>query len=139
MTAASPRVGAARLSVCDVSLRAAGIEAGNVGGLSDKDFVTQWRNAERVERCDRYLVFSEEIDMGKRVAVITKDKDRQFEALRTGLGLLLEQHNVICSSSITRLNVTSATSTTSDSSTRWAATVTATSPGHFEQHGFRPV
>ena len=32
--------------------------------------------------------------MGKRVAVITKDKNRQFEALRTGLGLLLEQHNV---------------------------------------------
>jgi len=32
--------------------------------------------------------------MGKRVAVVTKDKDRQFEALRTGLGLLLEQHSV---------------------------------------------
>lgn len=32
--------------------------------------------------------------MGKRVAVITKDKGRQFEALRTGLGLLLEQHSV---------------------------------------------
>lgn len=32
--------------------------------------------------------------MGKRVAVMTKDKGRQFEALRTGLGLLLEQHSV---------------------------------------------
>jgi len=32
--------------------------------------------------------------MGRRVAVITRDKDRQFEALRTGLGLLLEQHSV---------------------------------------------
>jgi len=32
--------------------------------------------------------------MGKRVAVITKDRGRQFEALRTGLGLLLEQHSV---------------------------------------------
>ena len=32
--------------------------------------------------------------MGKRVAVITKDKGRQFEALRTGLGLLLEHHSV---------------------------------------------
>jgi hypothetical protein len=32
--------------------------------------------------------------MGKRVAVITKDRDRQFEALRTGLGLLLESHDV---------------------------------------------
>jgi hypothetical protein len=32
--------------------------------------------------------------MGRRVAVITKDKDRQYEALRTGLGLLLESHTV---------------------------------------------
>jgi len=32
--------------------------------------------------------------MGKRVALITNDKDRQFEALRTGLGLLLEHHSV---------------------------------------------
>jgi len=32
--------------------------------------------------------------MAKRVAVITRDRDRQFEALRTGLGLLLESHNV---------------------------------------------
>ncbi|MCP4900444.1 MAG: hypothetical protein GY906_26060 [bacterium] len=32
--------------------------------------------------------------MGKRVAVITREKQRQFEALRTGLGLLLEHHNV---------------------------------------------
>jgi len=32
--------------------------------------------------------------MGKRVAVITKDRNRQYEALRSGLGLLLERHNV---------------------------------------------
>lgn len=32
--------------------------------------------------------------MGKRVAVITREKERQFEALRTGLGLLLEHHSV---------------------------------------------
>ena len=32
--------------------------------------------------------------MGRRVAVITKDQDRQYEALRTGLGLLLERHRV---------------------------------------------
>ncbi len=32
--------------------------------------------------------------MGKHVAVITKDRDRQFEALRTGLGLVLEHHRV---------------------------------------------
>jgi hypothetical protein len=32
--------------------------------------------------------------MGKRVAVITKEKGRQFEAIRLGLGLLLEHHSV---------------------------------------------
>ena len=32
--------------------------------------------------------------MGKRVAVIIKHKDRQYEGLRTSLGLLLEQHHV---------------------------------------------
>ena len=32
--------------------------------------------------------------MSKRVAVIIKDKDRQYEGLRSSLGLLLEQHQV---------------------------------------------
>jgi hypothetical protein len=32
--------------------------------------------------------------MAKRVAVITKDQNRQHEALRSALGLLLESHNV---------------------------------------------
>ena len=32
--------------------------------------------------------------MGKRVAVITKDRARQHEAIRSGLGLLLERHGV---------------------------------------------
>jgi len=32
--------------------------------------------------------------MGRRVAVITKDRDRQYEALRSALGLLLERHDV---------------------------------------------
>ena len=47
---------AARVSVCDASFRAAGLEAEDVTGLTDKDFVTQWRNAEMVEQCDRYLI-----------------------------------------------------------------------------------
>jgi len=32
--------------------------------------------------------------MGKRVAVITRERERQFEAVRTSLGLLLEHHRV---------------------------------------------
>ena len=44
------------MSVCDASFRAAGLDGEDVTGLTDKDFVTQWRNAEMVERCDRYLI-----------------------------------------------------------------------------------
>ncbi len=32
--------------------------------------------------------------MGKKVAVLIKDKDRQYEGLRSSLGLLLENHLV---------------------------------------------
>lgn len=46
----------ARVSVCDASFRSAGLSFEDAVGLADKDFVTQWRNAEMVERCDRYLV-----------------------------------------------------------------------------------
>jgi hypothetical protein len=49
-------VEAARVSVCDASFRAAGLDAQDAAGLTDKDFVTQWRNAEMVEHCDRYLI-----------------------------------------------------------------------------------
>lgn len=49
-------IDAARVSVCDASFRAAGLDGEDVTGLTDKDFVTQWRNAEMVERCDRYLI-----------------------------------------------------------------------------------
>ena len=49
-------VASARVSACDVSFRTAGFDHGDVDGLSDKDFVTQWRNAEMVERCDRYVI-----------------------------------------------------------------------------------
>jgi hypothetical protein len=47
---------AARVSVCDASFRAAGLDGKDAAGLTDKDFVTQWRNAEMVEHCDRYLI-----------------------------------------------------------------------------------
>ena len=47
---------AARVSVCDASFRSADLDGEDVIGLTDKDFVTQWRNAEMVEHCDRYLI-----------------------------------------------------------------------------------
>lgn len=49
-------VSSARVSVCEASLRAVGLGHEDAPGLTDRDLVTQWRNAEMVERCDRYLV-----------------------------------------------------------------------------------
>lgn len=46
----------ARVSVCDVSYRANGYKGQEIPGLVDKDFVTQAKNAEMVEECERYLV-----------------------------------------------------------------------------------
>ncbi|MDP2646242.1 MAG: hypothetical protein Q8P24_14975 [Desulfobacterales bacterium] len=46
----------ARIGVCEVSYHANGYKGQPVPGLADKDFVTQMRNAEMVEKCDRYLV-----------------------------------------------------------------------------------
>jgi predicted peroxiredoxin len=45
-----------RVSVCEVSYIAFGYQGKAVAGLNDKDFVTQARNAEMVEECDRYIV-----------------------------------------------------------------------------------
>lgn len=49
-------VGKAKLSICDVSFRANGLE-GDVPGIGFKDFATQARNAEMIGECDRYVVF----------------------------------------------------------------------------------
>ncbi len=49
-------VGKAKLSVCDVSFRANGLE-GDVPGVGFKDFATQARNAEMITNADRYVVF----------------------------------------------------------------------------------
>ena len=49
-------VGKAKLSVCDVSFRANGLE-GDVPGVGFKDFATQARNAEMINECERYVVF----------------------------------------------------------------------------------
>jgi len=45
-----------RLGICEVSYLANRYKNKNIAGLTDKDFVTQLRNAEIVNKCDRYLV-----------------------------------------------------------------------------------
>ena len=49
-------VGKAKLSLCDNSFRALGLE-GDVPGLGFKDFATQAKNAEIIKNSDRYVVF----------------------------------------------------------------------------------
>lgn len=48
--------GKARLSLCDTSFRSLGL-TGDIPGMGFKDFATQARNTELMNRCDRYLVF----------------------------------------------------------------------------------
>ena len=48
-------VGKAKMSLCDVSFKALKLE-GDVPGLGLKDFATQARNAELLEKSDRYVV-----------------------------------------------------------------------------------
>ena len=45
-----------QVTVCEVSYMACGLTGKERSGLRDKDFVTQGRNAEMVEECDRYVV-----------------------------------------------------------------------------------
>lgn len=47
---------AAKVGVCEVSFIAFGYKQEETQGMVDKDFVTQARNAEMVDECDRYLV-----------------------------------------------------------------------------------
>lgn len=47
---------AARVGVCEVSYIANGYRGRAVPGLGNRDFVTQLRNAELVEKSDRYLI-----------------------------------------------------------------------------------
>ena len=49
-------VGKAKMTLCDVSFRALGLK-GDVPGFGFKDFATQAKNAELIEKCDRYVVF----------------------------------------------------------------------------------
>jgi hypothetical protein len=49
-------VGTGRLAVCEVSYIANGLKGKEAPGVGFKDFVTQGRNAEMLERCERYVV-----------------------------------------------------------------------------------
>lgn len=48
-------VGKAKMTLCDVSFRALKLE-GDVPGMGFKDFATQAKNADLIEKSDRYVV-----------------------------------------------------------------------------------
>jgi hypothetical protein len=52
----SKLIDCARVGVCEVSYLEAGFKKADLTGLTDKDFVTQLRNADMVENCERYLI-----------------------------------------------------------------------------------
>jgi len=45
-----------RVGICETSYLSAGLSKEALKGISDKDFVTQLRNADMVENCDRFLI-----------------------------------------------------------------------------------
>lgn len=49
-------LGQGKVGVCEVSYIANGYKGKALPGMRDKDFVTQGRNAEMVEDCERYVV-----------------------------------------------------------------------------------
>ncbi len=49
-------LGQGNVGVCEVSYIANGYKGKALPGMRDKDFVTQGRNAEMVEECERYVV-----------------------------------------------------------------------------------
>jgi predicted peroxiredoxin len=49
-------LGVAKVGICEVSYITNGFKGIDIPGLGDKDFVTQARNAEMVEECDRYVI-----------------------------------------------------------------------------------
>jgi predicted peroxiredoxin len=48
--------GYGKVAVCEVSYIANGFKGQPLPGMRDKDFVTQARNAEMVEECERYVI-----------------------------------------------------------------------------------
>jgi hypothetical protein len=77
--------------------------------------------------------------MARRVAVITKDRDRQFEALRSGLGLLLENHIASLFVLDHELDATGPYLDTLKLADEMGGGRYSNNPVNVERHGFRPV
>jgi hypothetical protein len=76
---------------------------------------------------------------GKKVAVVIKDEERQYEGLRSSLGLLLENHAV--SMYVLRHEVTMTEEYQDNMGfiDEMGGARYSDVPGNVEKHGFRPI
>lgn len=77
--------------------------------------------------------------MGKRVAVLVKDKDRQYEGLRSSLGLLLEQHVISMFVLNHEVTMTEEYQDNMGFIDEMGGTRYSNVPANVEKHGFRAI
>ena len=77
--------------------------------------------------------------MGKKVAVLIKDKDRQYEGLRSSLGLLLENHVVSMFVLEHEVDMTEEYSDNMGFIDEMGGARYSNVPGNCDKHGFKPI
>ncbi len=77
--------------------------------------------------------------MGKKVSVLIKDKDRQYEGLRSSLGLLLENHVVSMFVLDHEVEMTEEYSDNMGFIDEMGGTRYSNVPANVEKYGFKPV
>jgi hypothetical protein len=76
---------------------------------------------------------------GKKVAVLIKDKDRQYEGLRSSLGLLLEKHVISMFVLSHEVEMTEEYSDNMGFIDEMGGARYSDVPANVEKHGFKPV
>jgi len=76
---------------------------------------------------------------GKKVAVLIKDKDRQYEGLRSSLGLLLESHKVSMFVLNHEVAMTEEYQDNMSFIDEMGGARYSNDPGNVEKHGFQKV
>lgn len=77
--------------------------------------------------------------MGKKVAVLIKDKERQYEGLRSSLGLLLENHVVSMFVLNHEVEMTEEYSDNMGFIDEMGGTRYSNVPANVQKHGFRAI
>ncbi|HET8538517.1 MAG TPA: hypothetical protein VFL83_01465 [Anaeromyxobacter sp.] len=76
---------------------------------------------------------------GKQVAVLIKDKDRQYEGLRSSLGLLLESHKVSMFVLNHEVTMTEEYQDNMSFIDEMGGARYSNDPGNVEKHGFQKI